>query len=254
MRRFRLLQTIACALAAAAVSACSHPADRLQGYVEGEFVYVASPLGGALESLFVQRGAQVKAGDPLFILDSAAERAARDQAQAALVLSEKDLARMEKLAHANLIAMQELDRARSTRDQDRERLTKAEWDLSQKRQNAPQAGLVFDTLFRPGEWVPPGRPVVALLPPGNVKVRAFVPETQIGTVRVGYAARVHVDGVDEPLAGRVGFISPKAEYTPPVIYSRESRDKLVFMIEILFDPKIGARLHPGQPVDVELTS
>lgn len=252
MRRFRLLQTIACALAAAAVSACSRPADRLQGYVEGEFVYVASPLGGALESLFVQRGAQVKAGDPLFILDSAAERAARDQAQAALVLSEKDLARMEKLVHANLIAMQELDRARSTRDQDRERLTKAEWDLSQKRQNAPQAGLVFDTLFRPGEWVPPGRPVVALLPPGNVKVRAFVPETEIGTVRVGSNAMVHIDGVDEPLAGRVGFISPKAEYTPPVIYSRESREKLVFMIEIIFDPKTGARLHPGQPVDVEL--
>jgi HlyD family secretion protein len=247
------MQTIACALAAAAVSACSRPAEnRLQGYVEGEFVYVASPLGGALESLFVQRGAQVKAGDPLFVLDSAAERAARDQAQAALVLSEKDLARMEKLAHANLIAMQELDRARSTRDQDRERLTKAEWDLSQKRQNAPQAGLVFDTLFRPGEWVPSGRPVVALLPPGNVKVRAFVPETQIGTVRVGYGVRVHVDGVDQPLAGRVGFISPKAEYTPPVIYSRETREKLVFMIEIFFDPAAGAKLHPGQPVDVEL--
>jgi HlyD family secretion protein len=247
------MQTIACALAAAAVSACSRPAEnRLQGYVEGEFVYVASPLGGALESLFVQRGAQVKAGDPLFVLDSAAERAARDQAQAAFVLSEKDLARMEKLAHANLIAMQELDRARSTRDQDRERLTKAEWDLSQKRQNAPQAGLVFDTLFRPGEWVPSGRPVVALLPPGNIKVRAFVPETEIGTVRVGYGARVHVDGVDQPLAGRVGFISPKAEYTPPVIYSRETREKLVFMIEILFDPAAGAKLHPGQPVDVEL--
>ncbi|HTM09314.1 MAG TPA: HlyD family efflux transporter periplasmic adaptor subunit [Verrucomicrobiae bacterium] len=247
------MQTIACALAAAAVSACSRPAEnRLQGYVEGEFVYVASPLGGALESLFVQRGAQVKAGDPLFVLDSAAERAARDQAQAALVLSEKDLARMEKLAHANLIAMQELDRARSTRDQDRERLKKAEWDLSQKRQNAPQAGLVFDTLFRPGEWVPSGRPVVALLPPGNIKVRAFVPETEIGTVRVGYGARVHVDGVDQPLAGRVGFISPKAEYTPPVIYSRETREKLVFMIEILFDPAAGAKLHPGQPVDVEL--
>jgi HlyD family secretion protein len=247
------MQTIACALAAAAVSACSRPAEnRLQGYVEGEFVYVASPLGGALESLFVQRGAQVKAGDPLFVLDSAAERAARDQTQAALVLSEKDLARMEKLAHANLIAMQELDRARSTRDQDRERLTKAEWDLSQKRQNAPQAGLVFDTLFRPGEWVPSGRPVVALLPPGNIKVRAFVPETEIGTVRVGYGARVHVDGVDQPLAGRVGFISPKAEYTPPVIYSRETREKLVFMIEILFDPAAGAKLHPGQPVDVEL--
>lgn len=254
MRRSRLLSVIAGALAAAAaLTACAKRTENyLQGYVEGEFVYVASPYGGALESLFVQRGTEVKAGDPLFVLESAAERATRDQAQAALVLSEKDLERMETLARRNLIAMQELDRARSTRDQDRERLAKAEWDLSEKRQNAPQAGLVFDTLFRVGEWVAPGRPVVAILPPGNVKVRAFVPETQIGTVRVGYGARIHVDGMDGPLEGRVGFISPKAEYTPPVIYSRETRDKLVFMIEILFDPKTGAKLHPGQPVDVEL--
>jgi HlyD family secretion protein len=253
VRRSRIFYVIASSLAAVALTACTHPKENyLQGYVEGEFVYVASPLGGALESLFVQRGAQVKPGDPLFVLDSAAERAARDQAKAALDLSEKDFARMEELARRNLIAMQELDRARSTRDQDRERVTKAEWDLSQKRQNAPQAGLVFDTLFRPGEWVPSGRPVVAILPPGNVKVRAFVPETEIATVRVGYGARIHVDGMDGPLEGRVGFISPKAEYTPPVIYSRETRDKLVFMIEILFDPNTGAKLHPGQPVDVEL--
>jgi len=244
---------IAALMSALFLGACHRPVEnRLQGYVEGEFVYVASPLGGAVESLFVKRGDQVKAGDPLFVLDSAAERAARDQAQAALVLSEKDLARMEKLVQSNLIAMQELDRARSTRDQDRERLAKAEWDLSQKRQNAPQTGLVFDTLFRPGEWVPAGRPVVAILPPGNVKVRAFVPETAIGTVRAGQNARVRMDGVNEPLAGRISFISPRAEYTPPVIYSRETREKLVFMIEILFDPAVGARLHPGQPVDVEL--
>ena len=241
-------------LAALSVLAgCNRPGDqRLQGYVEGEFVYVASPLGGALEAIFVQRGAEVKAGDPLFVLDSAAEKAARDQARAALVLSEKDYARMEQLVRRNLIAMQELDRARSARDQDRERLTKAEWDLSQKRQSAPQAGLVFDTLFRLGEWVAPGRPVVALLPPDNVKVRAFVPETEIAKFHPGDRVRVGVDGLGAPVGGKISFISPKAEYTPPVIYSRESRDKLVFMIEIVFDGGVGAKLHPGQPVDVQL--
>jgi HlyD family secretion protein len=254
MRLRTRAQRIACiAAAAAAFTACSRPADpRLQGYVEGEFVYVASPLGGALESLSVQRGAQVKAGDPLFVLDSGTERAARDQAKAALVMSEKDFARMEELARRNLIAMQELDHARSQRDQDRERLAKAEWDLSQKRQRAPRAGLVYDTLFRIGEWVGPGRPVVALLPPDHVKVRAFVPETEIARYHPGDAVRVIVDGLDRPLAGKIGYISPKAEYTPPVIYSRETRDKLVFMIEIIFEPSVGAQLHPGQPVDVEM--
>jgi HlyD family secretion protein len=177
-----------------------------------------------------------------------------------------------------------LERAKATRDQDRHRVTqldadlqtarlgaredqvraaeaavraqeatvaRTEWDLNQRRQAAPQAGLVFDTLFRPGEWVPAGRPVVALLPPANVKVRAFVPEGRVGSIRVGGQARVTVDGVAEPFTGTVTFVSPKAEYTPPVIYSRESRDKLVFMVEIFFPPETGAKLHPGQPVDVE---
>jgi HlyD family secretion protein len=254
--RFRALFFTASGLAALFFAASCGRSDEkiLQGYVEGEFVYVAAPLGGALETLLVQRGAQVKAGDPLFVLDGAAERAARDQARAALVLSEKDFARMEQLVKANLIAVQDADRARSTRDQDRERLAKAEWDLAQKRQSAPQAGLVFDTLFREGEWVPAGRPVVALLPPGNIKVRAFVPETEIGAVHQGDRVRVRVDGASESFLGKVSFISPKAEYTPPVIYSRESREKLVFMIEMVFDTEAAVKLHPGQPVDVRLGS
>jgi HlyD family secretion protein len=131
-------------------------------------------------------------------------------------------------------------------------LEKTEWDLAEKRQAAPQAGLVFDTLYREGEWVAAGRPVVVLLPPENIKVRAFVPEPMIGSVRVGQSAHVKVDGVAEPIVGKVSFISPKAEYTPPVIYSQESRAKLVFMIEMVFDPETAAKLHPGQPVDVEL--
>jgi HlyD family secretion protein len=130
-------------------------------------------------------------------------------------------------------------------------LAKAEWDLSQKRQDAPQSGLIFDTLYRTGEWVAAGKPVVVLLPPANIKVRAFVPEARVGTIHVGDSVRVVVDGVSEPFSGKVSFISPQAEYTPPVIYSQESRSKLVFMIEAVFDPATAARLHPGQPVDVQ---
>lgn len=304
------------------LESCSH-ADRtrVQGYVEGEFVYIASPLAGALDSLFVQRGAQVKAGDSLFELNSTPERAARDEAEQqlgqaranledvkkgrrpseiesveaelkhariALTLSEKDLVRHAKLMRIpGATAVQEFDRARSSRDQNRERvaqleaelktarlgsrvdqvgaaesyvraleaaLTKAEWDLSQKRQTAPQAGLVFDRLYREGEWVPAGRPVVVLLPPQNIKMRAFVPEKRIGTIHPGDSVRVFVDGVPDPFIGKVSFISPKAEYTPPVIYSQESRSKLVFMIEVVFDPTTAANLHPGQPVDAQFDS
>jgi len=291
--------------------------DRVQGYAEGEFVYVASAYAGALEALHVRRGDQVKAGDPLFELESAFEKAARDEAErrvaqakanfedvkkgrrpteiesmeaqlrearSALEFSDKELRRQESLARTRSGALEDLERARSAYNQDSARvsrleadlktarlgsredqiaaaeanlratqatLAKAEWDLAQKRQVAPQAGLVYDTLYYQGEWVAAGRPVVALLPPQNIKVRAFVPEQRIGAISVGQSARVIVDGVSEPLAGRVAFISPRAEYTPPVIYSRETRAKLVFMVELRFDPETAARLHPGQPVDVQ---
>ena len=318
----RLLLGIGGVLAALSLlaSCSSREPNRVQGYVEGEFVYVASPYAGQLESLYVQRGAQVKRGDPLFALDSTAETAARDEAQrrlaqgrsnledakkgrrpseidsleaqlkqakAALAFSEVEFQRQENLVRSDAVAQQAFDRARSTRDQDRQRvaqleadletarlgsrsdqveaaeanvraleaaLARAEWDLSQKRQNAPQAGLVYDTLYRQGEWVAAGRPVVVLLPPQNIKVRAFVPETRVALIHPGDIVRVFVDGLPEPLIGKVSFISPRVEYTPPVIYSQESRSKLVVMIEVRFDPKTAVMLHPGQPVDVQLGS
>lgn len=289
---------------------------RVQGYVEGEFVYIASPLAGKLMTLSVQRGDQVHADQLLFSLESTSETALRDtaerrvqqsrdtledlnkgkrpseiasieaqlaQAKAALQFSEPEYDRMEKLLKSKATSKQEYEQARATRDQDRQRVTqleaelntaklgarpdqiaaarddiraleaslaKAEWDASQKEQTALQAGLVFDTLFREGEWVAAGRPVVILLPPRNIKVRAFVPQTEIAALHHGDAVRVSVDGVAQPFNGKISYISPRAEFTPPVIYSQESRNKLVFMIEIVFDPEVAAKLHPGQPVDV----
>ncbi len=85
-------------------------------------------------------------------------------------------------------------------------------------------------------------------------MRAFVPEKRVGLIHPGDTARVTVDGVSEPFVGKVSYISPQAEYTPPVIYSRESREKLVFLVEAVFDPATAAKLHPGQPVDVEFVA
>ena len=96
-----------------------------------------------------------------------------------------------------------------------------------------------------------GRPVVSLLPPANIKVRTFVPEARLTTLHVGDVVKVHLDGIAEALSAKVSFIAPQAEYTPPVIYSQENRSKLVFMIELRFDDAVAAKLHPGQPVDVE---
>ncbi|MEI8194950.1 MAG: HlyD family efflux transporter periplasmic adaptor subunit [Phycisphaerae bacterium] len=306
-------------LASILLGSCSPPpTNQIQGYVEGEFVYVASPLAGQLITLSVARGGQVQTGDPLFALDPTSEAAARDeadrrlalalanledakkgkrpteiqsaqaqiaQARAALAFSEREFARLDGLRNTGAVSPQDYDQSRSNRDQNLQRVTQleadlqtaqlglrsdqitaaeaevharqatlaqAQWNLAQKQQNAPQAALVFDTLYRPGEWVAAGHPVVALLPPENIKVRAFVSEGRIGAVRLGDTAQVRIEGVPASAAGKVSFISPRAEYTPPVIYSQESRGKLVFMIEIVFDPKTAAGLHPGQPVDVLL--
>jgi HlyD family secretion protein len=227
------------------------PKDRYQGYVEGEFVYVSSPLAGILENLAVQRGQQVAAGQLLFALDPTMEKAALDQANAALALSEATFKRQEELYRTGPSAAQDLDNARAVRDQDQQRLAQAKWNLEQMKQFAPQVGLVYDTLYRQGEWVAAGKPIVSLLPPANIKVRAFVPETRVGSIQPGDPTRVMVDGVSELFLGRVSYISPRAEYTPPVIYSQESREKFVFMVESVFDPVAAAKLHPGQPVDVQ---
>jgi len=131
----------------------------------------------------------------------------------------------------------------------RAQLARAQWTLDQKVQRSPAKALVFDTLFHPGEWVPAGQPVVSLLPPDRIRVRYFVPEPALAPLRTGDAVTVTRDG-SRPVSGRISFISPTAEYSPPVIFSRESREKLVFMVEVSFDPETAARLHPGQPVQV----
>jgi HlyD family secretion protein len=100
--------------------------------------------------------------------------------------------------------------------------------------------------------VPAGSPVVSLLPPANIKVRFFVPEPRLGTVKLGQSVSVRCDGCARPVAATVSYVAPQAEYTPPVIYSRESRSKLVFLIEARPAPGDATLLHPGQPVDVLL--
>lgn len=142
--------------------------------------------------------------------------------------------------------------ARAETQAARERLRQARWKLAQKSQIATAGGLVFDTYYEPGEFVPAGRPVLSLLPPGQIKIRFFVPETVVGKLQIGQRIQFGFDGAERNYTATIFFISPQAEYTPPVIYSRETRSKLVFLVEAGPDPAEAARLHPGQPVDVRL--
>ncbi|KFG98896.1 hypothetical protein GQ56_0100050 [Burkholderia paludis] len=128
----------------------------------------------------------------------------------------------------------------------------AQWKLDQKRVAAPAAGRVYDTLYRVGEWVPAGNPVVQMLPPQNLKVRFFVPEAAIASLAPGRTVAIHCDGCAADVPARITYVSSEAEYTPPVIYSNESRTKLVFMIEARPAMADAPKLHPGQPVAVRV--
>ncbi|TXK32825.1 HlyD family efflux transporter periplasmic adaptor subunit [Ottowia sp. GY511] len=131
-------------------------------------------------------------------------------------------------------------------------LAQQRWRLDQMAQAAPASGQVADTLFREGEWVAAGQPVVSLLPPGHLKARFFVPEAALSQLKSGVAVQLNCDGCAAPLTARISRIATEPEYTPPVIYSNAQRAKLVFMVEALPETQDVARLKPGQPLDVRL--
>ena len=134
----------------------------------------------------------------------------------------------------------------------REALAQADWRLGQRAIASPVAGRVNDTYYVIGDWVPAGNPVASLLPPANVKVRFFVPEPVLGRLKPGQGVNFSCDGCGAPMDATITFISDRAEFTPPVLYSRDNRAKLVFLVEAKPSPEIAARLNPGQPVDVVL--
>lgn len=316
----RILGWITMLAAALVQGGCGKPSvGGFQGYVEGEYVLVASPYAGSLQQLAVARGESVATGAPLFVLEQASETAARREAndrvlaaqarlenlraaqrpaqlealqaqaretEAARALSAAQLERERALFEQSFISRARLDEAATNLRRDEARLAQvraqielarasigrsaeisaaqaevnaaravldqADWRLAQKSISAPAAGLVHDTFFVPGEWVPAGKPVVSLLPPGNVKLRFFIPETLVGAVAIGQRVSVHCDGCTGRIEAAVRYVSPQPEYTPPVIYSRESRAKLVFLVEARPSAADAMRLKPGQPVDVFL--
>src|SRR4029077_15073574 len=129
-------------------------------------------------------------------------------------------------------------------------LNSSQTRLSRRKVFSPVDGTVQEIYYRPGEMVPAGRPVLALLPPGNIKVRFFVPETALPSVDYGDTIKIHCDGCAADLTAHISFIAKQSEFTPPVIYSLDERSKLVFLVEALPD-KTGA-LRGGQAVDVSL--
>lgn len=144
----------------------------------------------------------------------------------------------------------EIDAQHAAVEAARAALAMAQWRLDQRHVTAPAAGVVTDVLARPGETIPAGVPVAVLLPPENIFVRFFVPEAMLAQVHYGGRVKFVCDNCPSDLFGKISFISPQAEYTPPVIYSESTRAKLVFRAEARPSKEQAENLNPGQPVSV----
>ncbi|MDR2675852.1 MAG: HlyD family efflux transporter periplasmic adaptor subunit [Opitutaceae bacterium] len=231
-------------------SAEARLADLGKGARPSEIAAIESQLAEAkaradMAALDLSRQQQLLAATVISQDDYDRSRHASAAAAAAVAQIEANLATARLGGRADALAA-----ARAEAVSARAAVDRAQWNASQMAQTAPRAGLVFDTLYREGEYVPAGRPVVVLLPPEFLKARFFVPEPALAALKPGAAVRVHMDGQAAPLEARVSHVSPSPEYTPPVLYNRENRAKLVFMVEAVFSGEAARDLHPGQPVDV----
>lgn len=253
-------------LTALLLSACDeHPENSWQGYAEGDYVRVASMESGIIEEIAVERGDKVRAGTPLFRLETTAEEAASaaaqadlDAAKATLQEAELELKRKLELRRRGNVPQAETDTARARSDRAgaamlsaAAALDQAKYRLARRESHAPASAIVQDVLFREGETVVAGQPVISLLPPGNIKVRFFVPEAELANLRHGAKVRLACSNCPPDAKGTIRFISTEAEFTPPVIYSDRSKEKLVFMAEATPDAEPEA-FRPGQPVTVSL--
>ncbi|MBS0564143.1 MAG: HlyD family efflux transporter periplasmic adaptor subunit [Proteobacteria bacterium] len=181
-----------------------------------------------------------------------ASKAQRDDAATAAKVAAASVAEAEaNLAVARLPARpQEIAAAEATLAGARAGLAHAQWALDQRNLAAPAAGVIDDLIRHPGELAGPTAPVLSLLPDGAVKLRLYVPEADLSGISPGTRLSLHCDGCPPGLTARVSYVSDAPEFTPPVIYSADSRQKLVYLIEAR--PEGAAGLKPGQIVDAGL--
>ena len=290
------------------------PAPTLTGYIEGETLYLASPVAGTVAQLGVRRGQRVTAGARLFLIEPRQRAAQGEQAAAELAAAvaqaadarkgqrpvelsileaERDaaaasarearvlLGRTEALVRRGIYARVRLDDTRAAyetavarlaaanrrleaatlgRREDeiraadarvaeaRARLAETGARMDDMAPVAPAPARVEEVFYQRGEWAAANQPIVALIPDNRVYVRFFVPEQSVAAYRPGMRIRFRCDGCPDGLSATIAFVSPRPEFTPPIIYSREARDRLVFMVEAR--PENPAGLVPGLPVDV----
>jgi HlyD family secretion protein len=245
---------LACALALAAtlgLGGCNDNKEpAFQGWMEAELIFVGPDENGRIETLSVREGDQVEQRSPLFTLDYDLQLADVAMQEAAVKNAQIAFDRAKELLRTQSGTQRAFDDAEAALRTAQARLNSAQTRLTRRKMFSPVAGSVQQIYYRVGELVPAGKPIVALLPPANLKVRFFVNEAMLPKLQLGELVTISCDGCEKGLTAKISFIARSSEFTPPVIYSVEERAKLVFLIEAR--PERPERLRVGQPVSVTL--
>jgi HlyD family secretion protein len=239
-------------LAALLLVGCdNHKEPTFQGWVEAELIFVGPDEAGRIQTLSVREGDQVVLQQPLFTLDPDLQLADVAMQEAAVKNAQQAYDRAMQLAKTQAGTQKTLDDAEAALRTAQARLNSAQTRLARRKVFSPVAGAVQQIYFRGGELVPAGKPIVAILPPGNLKIRFFVNEAMLPKIRLGDTIGVSCDGCEGGITAKISFIARSSEFTPPVIYSLDERSKLVFLIEARTTTP--EHLRVGQPVSVTLT-
>jgi HlyD family secretion protein len=242
-------RTIAAIALCAVVAACAEQNNSgYQGWVEADLIFVSPDEAGRVTRLPVREGDAVSAGASLYGLDDDLQKAELNQQMAALANAQQTFDRAQALSKTGSGTQANYDAALSTLRIAEARVNTSQTRLARRSANSPVSGAVHQIYFREGEMVPLQRPVLSILPPGNMKVRFFAPETDLPKLAIGQDVRVTCDGCANDLTAKIYYIATTAEYTPPVIYSQEERHKLVYLVQAR--PNKPDLLRVGQPVGV----
>jgi HlyD family secretion protein len=249
--RTKLAVWSAMVLAGLALAGCDKSNERqLQGWVEAELVFISSDEQGRVETLKVREGDQIKQGDLLFSVDDDLQKADLVVKKTAVVNAQQNFDRAKELLKTATGTQKTYDDAEAALRQAKANLGWSETRLARRNAYSPAEGTIQQVYYRPGETVSAGKPVLALLPPQNLKFRFFAPQPLLPEIKYGETVTVSCDGCEKGLTAKVSFIARSAEYTPPVIYSLDERAKLVFLIEAR--PVEPEKFRVGQPVTVTL--
>jgi HlyD family secretion protein len=245
-----LRMAVAIALATG-LAGCTNSRDPgFQGWVEADMIFVSPDEFGRVTKLSIREGDEVKVGDPLYTVDDDLQLADLNQNKATLANAQQSYDRAASLRKTGAGTQATLDAATSDLRVAEARVVTSETRLTRRKAFAPVGGTIQQIYFREGEMVAAQRPVLSIMPPGNMKLRFFVPETELPKLSIGDEVRVTCDNCAADLTAKIYFISTTAEYTPPVIYSLDERNKLVYLIQAR--PSRPDALRVGQPISVYL--